>query len=254
MSWYSKEKPTPFDKLPIDGLTFLDGDLLASVFLREWIKGKKCPVIEFPSGFIADIRESLDPQNLIIELFGELEFLYKQSRNDAFAYASKIAKELGYVVKKIGKDKLELQGYEDEEHFLISYHTALKYITDIQRLPPSEKNRAKHPAHVLMNDEIRKSLPPLYSNEDKGLEAIAPIKYFHALSGWRWHPTEYDPENRLFFGLVAGYEIELGYFSLDELEEIGKDKRSIPIERDLYYEPKSLKELGDMYRKERGEL
>jgi hypothetical protein len=254
MSWYSKEKPTPFDNLPIDGLLFLDGDFFASVLLREWTKGKKYPAIEFPSGFIAHIRESSDPQNLVIQLFGELEFLYRQSRNDAFAYASKIAKEVGYIVKKIGKDKLELQGYADEEHFLVSYHAALKHITDIQRLPPAEKNRAKHPAHILMNDEIGQRLAPLYSNEDKGLDAVAPVKYFHALSGWRWYASEYDPKERIFFGLVAGYEIELGYFSLDELEEIGKDERTIPIERDLHYEPKTLKELGDMHRKERGEL
>ena len=68
-----------------------------------------------------------------------------------------------------------------------------------------------------MNDEIQAQLPPLYSNEEQGIEAKAPVKYFHALSGWTWYASEYDPENERFFGLVNGFELELGYFSLREL-------------------------------------
>ena len=45
-----------------------------------------------------------------------------------------------------------------------------------------------------------------------------------------------------FFGLVSGSEVELGYFSLKELKEV-KGPIGLPIERDLYYEPKSLREL-----------
>jgi hypothetical protein len=44
--------------------------------------------------------------------------------------------------------------------------------------------------------------------------------YFHPLSSWRWYALEYDPHDRLFFGLVCGFEMEFGYFSLDELESL----------------------------------
>ena len=64
--------------------------------------------------------------------------------------------------------------------------------------------------------------------------------YFHPMSNWDWYAIEYDPENRLFFGLVSGFEVELGYFSLDELESI---KRPLPIERDLYWCEKPLSEV-----------
>ena len=54
------------------------------------------------------------------------------------------------------------------------------------------------------------------------------------------------------YGLVSGFEVELGHFSLKELREV-KGPMGLPIERDLYYEPKSLKELIDLHRKQRGE-
>jgi hypothetical protein len=254
VTWYRKEQPTPFDTTPIDGLFFLDSDALSKLQAGFHLEGHKRPAIFFPSGLIIAIWEANDPTQLaIISLFDEMELPYKQSRNEAYLKVKDTADELGYIVEKVGEEKLEVHGYGEEEHFLVSYDAALEYITDVLRLPPSERKQAKHPAHVLMNDEIRQSLPPLYSNEEKGLEAIAPVKYFHKLSGWRWYASEYDPEQGLFFGLVDGYETELGYFSLDELEEIGKDKRTIPIERDLYYKPQTLQELIDYHRKLRNE-
>ena len=56
----------------------------------------------------------------------------------------------------------------------------------------------------------------------------------------------------LFFGIVSGFELELGYFSLKELKEV-KGPMGLPIERDLYYEPKSLRESMEWHKKQRGE-
>ena len=65
--------------------------------------------------------------------------------------------------------------------------------------------------------------------------------YFHPFSNWDWYAVEYDPEKRLFFGLVSGHEVELGYFSLDELESV--KVRGLGIERDLYWTEKPLSEV-----------
>ena len=43
------------------------------------------------------------------------------------------------------------------------------------------------------------------------------------------------------FGLVVGYERELGDFSPEELEQI-RGPMGLPIERDLYFEPKPVSE------------
>lgn len=51
---------------------------------------------------------------------------------------------------------------------------------------------------------------------------------------------------------MIGLEIEIGYFSLSELKSV-KGPMKLPIERDLHFEPKSLKELMEKHQRERGE-
>ena len=107
----------------------------------------------------------------------------------------------------------------------------------------------------LLDEETRKLLPPLYFNEDKGDAAIVVVKFFAPWSNWTWYATEGSPVDEdgmfdadkpkvdfLFFGLVDGFEKELGYFSLGELESV-TGPAGLKIERDLYWEPRSLREL-----------
>lgn len=98
----------------------------------------------------------------------------------------------------------------------------------------------------LLDQEIREKLSPLYSGEEKGLEALAQVKYFTPDSNWTWYGSEFDGEDT-FFGLVSGFEVELGYFSLKELEE-ARGPLGLPIERDLHFEPKSLNELMEWHK------
>ena len=94
----------------------------------------------------------------------------------------------------------------------------------------------------LLTKELEAKLPPLYSQDGKGDEAIALVKFFTPDSSWTWYATEYDPNERVFFGLVDGLEKELGYFSLDELESV-RGPLGLRIERDIYFEPTRIKEL-----------
>ncbi|MBL8152777.1 MAG: DUF2958 domain-containing protein [Anaerolineae bacterium] len=99
----------------------------------------------------------------------------------------------------------------------------------------------------LLPDELRAVLPRLYANEEVGMEAIAPLKFFTPDANWTWYPTEFDGEDT-FFGLVSGYEVELGYFTLSELEEV-RGGLGLPIERDLYFTPTTLKALQEYHRR-----
>ena len=92
----------------------------------------------------------------------------------------------------------------------------------------------------LLPKEIREILPPLYAQDGKGGKAIAYVKFF--LGSWTWWATEFDGEDT-FFGLVEGFEKELGYFSLSELENI-KGPLGLPIERDLHFQPQTLGEIA----------
>jgi len=94
----------------------------------------------------------------------------------------------------------------------------------------------------LLTQELRRKLPPLYSQEGKGGKAIALAKYFTPSGQWTWYAVEYDGEDT-FFGLVDGHFKELGYFSLSELESVN-GPMGLPIERDMYWQPKTLEEIA----------
>ena len=98
----------------------------------------------------------------------------------------------------------------------------------------------------LLPKGIREQLPELYTNEELGLAAQALVKFFTPDSNWTWYASEFNGED-IFFGLVIGHEVELGYFSLSELESV-RGPMNLPIERDLHFETKSLEELREHYR------
>jgi len=93
----------------------------------------------------------------------------------------------------------------------------------------------------LLTKEIEKTIPALYNQESKGMDAIVYVKFFTPFSSWTWYATEYDPKEQIFFGYVIGFEREFGYFSLDELESV-EGPFGPAIERDLYFKPKPLRE------------
>ena len=93
----------------------------------------------------------------------------------------------------------------------------------------------------LLPEEIRKQLPPLYSQDDLGDEAIAYVKYFATGTDWTWYATEFDGRD-CFFGLVQGFEEELGYFTLSEFVN-SQLPAGVAIERDLHFKPTPLKHL-----------
>jgi hypothetical protein len=93
---------------------------------------------------------------------------------------------------------------------------------------------------LLLTKANRKSLPKLYSQDGKGMDAIAQVKFFTPDSNWTWYASEFDGED-LFFGLVVGQSTELGYFSLSELKTV-RGAFGLPVERDRYFSPKPLRE------------
>jgi hypothetical protein len=115
----------------------------------------------------------------------------------------------------------------------------------------------------LLDDESRAKLPELYSGEAKGLYALAQVKFFLPGGSWTWYASEGSPVDEdgyfdtdkekvdfLFFGLVDGLELELGYFALSQLEEV-RSALGLPIERDLDFQPKTLRELKEWHEQQR---
>ena len=95
----------------------------------------------------------------------------------------------------------------------------------------------------LMTQELEAMFPALYSNESRDSKDVKVVaKFFDPCGSWTWYATEYDPKERLFFGLVRGFENELGYFSLDEVKSV-KGPLGLGIERDLHFREHTLAEV-----------
>jgi hypothetical protein len=95
----------------------------------------------------------------------------------------------------------------------------------------------------LMTKAIENAIPGLDEQDGLGDDAIVHAKFFTPDGSWTWYATEYDPETRMFFGLVDGFDKELGYFSLDELESV-RGALGLPIERDAWFKPTKLSEVA----------
>jgi hypothetical protein len=119
--------------------------------------------------------------------------------------------------------------------------------------------RAEGQTMIKITNEMVEKIPSLYSQDEKGEEAIVHVKFFDPTGSWTWYATEMSlvcpghgnmdcPEcpveawrNFMFFGLVQGHEEELGYFSQQELESF-RGKLGLGIERDLLFTPRPLRE------------
>ena len=92
---------------------------------------------------------------------------------------------------------------------------------------------------MLLTAADRNALPPLYTQDGKGMHAIAYVKFFNPAGAGTWYATEFDG-TETFFGYVTGLGgDELGYFSLSELQSY-KGRMGLGIERDRHFRPTPL--------------
>ncbi len=108
-----------------------------------------------------------------------------------------------------------------------------------------EDRHAGKRGHQLMTQKLADTIPAIYSNEKvSDYDAVlAHAKLFSPYSNWTWFITEMDPETGQCFGLVEGFEREIGYFDLTELAETTVFGDVPAVERDLYWQPRTLGEI-----------
>lgn len=108
---------------------------------------------------------------------------------------------------------------------------------------------------MLLPSSLRRTLPPIYATQND-LDPLARVRLFTPWSlgavGWAWHIIEFDGEDECF-GLVEGFEIELGSFSLKELGSI-TGPMGLRVERDHHFRPVRLSVLrAELESARRGE-
>jgi hypothetical protein len=97
----------------------------------------------------------------------------------------------------------------------------------------------------LLTKEILKNIPARYSGENVPLDQkMIHAKFFAPWGNWTWYACEYNPDEKVFFGYVVGFESEWGYFALEELEAI-RGIGGLGIERDRYFKPCKFSELKE---------
>lgn len=91
----------------------------------------------------------------------------------------------------------------------------------------------------LIPKDILENIPDLYETQ-RSLNPTCQIKLFTPDAQWTWYIIEISKEdNSTCYGYVVGFESELGYFSLKEVESI-KGALGLKVERDISFKPTAL--------------
>ncbi len=231
MPWLERQQQASFENQPINGLAFLHGDVVARQYQQEWVRGKKYPLISYPSGISREAFAQDETANIL--LFGDVTLPYAVTRVQALQSLNEHPHQTRLRVQNFVGSSFEVINSETHRGYRLSFDARSNELSNLDCLPEY--------AMEVLPGELRGLLPPLYSTEQQGGNAIAPIKFFTPDANWTWYPTEFDGHD-LFFGLVSGFELETGYFTLTELEQV-RGGLNLPIERDLYFEPQTIDEL-----------
>ncbi len=79
------------------------------------------------------------------------------------------------------------------------------------------------------------------TEEAREFAPIARVKLFDPAGSFTWYIAGYDPDTRIAWGLVDGFEAERGDFSMEELCQV-RGRFGLPLERDLHWMPRLLEE------------
>ena len=94
----------------------------------------------------------------------------------------------------------------------------------------------KRPAYRYIRHNDKLPLKPV------GDDPIAKVKIFDPTAGWTWYLASYDHGTRVAFGLVDGFEREIGDVYMPELVAF-RGRFNLPIERDLHWKPRPFSQI-----------
>jgi len=184
----------------------------------------------FTEGVSADPTENMSEEDA--KVWKEMNELH----GDKFKTAS-MADQWGPVMNALAKLKRSnpsaARRWEDEIETNERHRQPGWFLKEIQ----DELGLKMAAVQMLLPQAIKTKIPKLYSQE-KIKDPIVWVKFFSPYNNWTWLVTEFDG-NDTFFGLVKGFETELGYFSLRELQNT-KFKGVQAVERDTSFRPMPL--------------
>ena len=93
----------------------------------------------------------------------------------------------------------------------------------------------------LMTKEIKEKAQKQY-DEGSDMEQKVVAKFFDAMGDWKWFLMNMHKDEDYCWGIVDGFAVEMGSFSMKELQNI-ELPFGLGIERDMYFEPIKASEL-----------
>lgn len=94
--------------------------------------------------------------------------------------------------------------------------------------------------HLLDSDELSR-LPMFYEGESVDVQGVAPFKLYMADGDEIWYPVAFD-EVDMFMGVIVNDEVEIGTFSLSNLQQ-KRGRLGLPVGRDPDYVPTTIQKL-----------
>ena len=98
----------------------------------------------------------------------------------------------------------------------------------------------------LLNDKLQEQAENQYS-QGSDMDQMIVAKFFTPWAPWTWYLMNKSPDSDYCWGIVDGHAVEMGSFSLNELEEIA-GPYEMEVERDLYFNPVKAKDLWEELR------
>ena len=239
MSWLHKERAHLPMPETLTGLWYLDGDMVAAKYGMEHLAGNTRPMLAFPSGLKRELLSVDDTFHILVH--GRLTVPIMANLPDTYFHIEAQAQQDDYRLGEISLSGFSVWRQGLGGRYRLSFDESQEHLDNVSYVPGEPGSHRAPRSMELLDGMSRAVLPQLYSQEMQGLEAIATVKFFTPDSGWTWYASEFDGED-LFFGLVSGFEVELGYFSLAEIEGV-RGGLGLAVERDLYYQPQSLQEI-----------
>lgn len=134
MSWKEKYQPTPFDALPIEGLTFVETSYIGADGQKAEYKS---PYICFTSGLTYPLSASRNPNDwALIELASGLHLPYRDTRDNALETANRAAKQQGYLVAVNEENGLIIIGHRTEDCLIVTYDNNKSQMENVELLLP----------------------------------------------------------------------------------------------------------------------
>jgi len=95
----------------------------------------------------------------------------------------------------------------------------------------------------LLTKEITKKATEQFDKGSDLDDQMIVAKFFNPMGSWTWYLMNLAEDGDYAWGIVDGHAVEMGSFSISELQKVKLKPFGFGIERDMYFEPIKASEL-----------